>query len=47
LITDPDRYEPQASATVLEMVGHYHTAVLPARPYHPKDKECASYCLLF
>ncbi len=38
LIADPDRYEPQASATVLEMSAHYNTTVLPARPYHPKDK---------
>lgn len=47
LIADPDRYEPQASATVLEMSAHYNTTVLPARPYHPKDKAYASYCLLF
>jgi transposase len=38
LIADADRYEPQASATVLEMAEHYHTTILPARPYHPKDK---------
>jgi transposase len=38
LIADPDRYEPQASATVLELAAYYHTAVLPARPYHPRDK---------
>lgn len=38
LIADPDRYEPQASATVLELAAHYRTTVLPARPYHPRDK---------
>ena len=38
LIADPDRYEPQASATLLDLAAHYGTAVLPARPYKPKDK---------
>jgi transposase len=38
LIADPDRYEPQASATVLELSAYYNTTVLPARPAHPKDK---------
>jgi hypothetical protein len=38
LITDPDRYEPQASATVLEISAHYNTTVLPTRSYRPKDK---------
>ncbi len=38
LIADPDRYEPRASATVLDFAAHYATAVLPARPYRPQDK---------
>ena len=38
LIADPDRYEPQASATLLDLAAHYGTAILPARPYRPKDK---------
>ncbi len=38
LIADPDRYEPQASATLLDLAAHYGTAILPARPYKPKDK---------
>jgi hypothetical protein len=29
LIADPDRYEPQASATLLDFAAHYATAVLP------------------
>jgi hypothetical protein len=38
LIADPDRYEPQASATLLDFAAHYATAVLPTRPYRPRDK---------
>lgn len=32
------RYEPEPNATYLEMAAHYGTAILPARPYKPKDK---------
>ncbi len=32
------RYEPEANNTYLEMLKHYGTAVLPARPRKPKDK---------
>lgn len=38
LIADPDRYEPQASRTLLDLAAHYDTAILPARPYKPQDK---------
>ena len=38
LIADPDRYEPRASATIADLAAHYGTAVLPARPYRPRDK---------
>ena len=38
LIADPDRYEPQASATLLDFAAHYGTAILPARLYRPRDK---------
>lgn len=38
LIADPDRYEPRASATVLDFAAHYGTSVLPARPLKPQDK---------
>jgi transposase len=38
LIAEPDRYEPRASNTVLDFARHYSTSILPARPYHPKDK---------
>ena len=33
-----DRYEPGINATYAELAAHYATAVLPARPYKPKDK---------
>jgi transposase len=32
-----DRYEPTNNRTYQEMASHYGCAVLPARPYHPKD----------
>ena len=33
-----DRYEPSTNRTYAEMARHYGCAVMPARPYHPKDK---------
>jgi transposase len=33
-----DCYEPGINATYAELAAHYGTAVLPARPYKPKDK---------
>lgn len=33
-----DRYEPLLTDTYAEMAAHYGTAVLPARPYKPRDK---------
>jgi transposase len=32
------RYEPEANSTYAEMARHYGTAILPARPFHPRDK---------
>ena len=32
------RYEPEVNRTYADMVTYYNTAVLPARPYKPKDK---------
>lgn len=34
----PDRYDPGLNRTYAEMAGHYGTAILPARPYKPRDK---------
>ena len=35
------KYEPDTNPTYAEFVRHYSTAVLPARPYKPKDKSKA------
>jgi len=32
------RYEPELNATYAEMAAHYGLAVIPARPYRPRDK---------
>lgn len=32
------RYEPELNPSTLEMIRHYGIAMLPARPYSPKDK---------
>jgi transposase len=37
-VTTPDRYEPDPNATFDEMAAHYGVAIIPARPYRPKDK---------
>lgn len=38
LITNPDRYEPEAHRAYEAMAEHYGCAVLPARPRKPRDK---------
>jgi transposase len=37
-VTRASCYAPEINATYAEMAAHYGTAVLPARPYKPKDK---------
>ena len=37
-VTRACRYAPKINDTYAEMAAHYGTAVLPARPYKPKDK---------
>lgn len=37
-VTKPCRYEPELNATYADMAGHYGVAIIPARPYKPKDK---------
>lgn len=37
-VTTPCRYEPGIQRTYEEMAAHYGTAVVPARPRHPRDK---------
>jgi transposase len=38
------RYEPRLNRSYHEMLEHYHTVALPARPYKPRDKSWVSYC---
>lgn len=37
-VTRACRYEPLLNTSYAEMLAHYQTAALPARPYKPKDK---------
>ena len=37
-VNKPDRYEPDLNPTYLEWSEHYEVAIIPARPYKPKDK---------
>jgi transposase len=32
------RFEPEATSTYEDLARHYATAILPARPFHPRDK---------
>jgi hypothetical protein len=45
-VKHPCRYEPDLNPTYREMAEHYGLAVLPARPYKPRDKAYVSYCTL-
>ena len=37
-IKEACRYEPEANSTYADMARHYGTAILPARPFRPRDK---------
>jgi transposase len=37
-------YEPAVNRSYAEMAAHYDTAIVPARPYKPRDKGSDSYC---
>lgn len=37
-VTKASRYEPDLNATYADMASHYGTAIIPARPYKPRDK---------
>jgi transposase len=37
-VTKAHRYEPDLNATYQEMAAHYGVAIIPARPYKPRDK---------
>jgi len=45
-VAQANRYEPKINETYAEMAAHYQTAVLPARPYKPKDKAKAEVAVL-
>ncbi|RDB42901.1 IS21 family transposase [Halomonas sp. DQ26W] len=45
-VTRACRYESQLNTTYAEMAQHYQVAVLPARPYKPKDKAKAEAAVL-
>jgi transposase len=34
----PDYYDPDLNPTYADLARHYGVAVIPARPYHPRDK---------
>jgi transposase len=45
-VTKACRYEPLLNSSYQQMLAHYGTAALPARPYKPRDKAYVSYCTL-
>ena len=42
----PDRYDAKATEGYEELARRYGTCIMPARVRRPRDKACASYCLL-
>ena len=40
------RFEPEANSTYADMARHYGTAILPARPYKPRDKAAVEQSVL-
>lgn len=45
-VTKTDRYEPKLNDSYQKLASHYGTAVMPARPYKPKDKAKAENAVL-
>ena len=41
-VIKPDHHDPGLNRTYAEMVEHYGTTILPARPYKPRDKSLDS-----
>ncbi len=37
-------HEPMVNRTYADLARHYRTAIVPARPYRPRDKGSDSYC---
>jgi transposase len=40
------RFEPEATSTYEDLARHYATAILPARPFHPRDKPAVEASVL-
>ncbi len=40
----PAFYDPEVNRTYGRMAAHYGIGILPARPYHPRDKGSDPYC---
>lgn len=40
-VIKPNRYKPDINPAYLQMANYYRTAIIPARPYKPKDKSKA------
>jgi len=45
-VTKADRYEPQLQRSYEEMAAHFSIAVIPARPFRPRDKPRAELTVL-
>lgn len=45
-VTRPCRYDPDVNPAYYHMASYYHAAVIPARPYRPKDKAKAEAAVL-
>jgi transposase len=45
-VTKTDRYEPKLNDSYRRLAHHYQTAIMPARPYKPKDKAKAENAVL-
>jgi transposase len=46
-VKQPCYYEPELNPTYNDLAVHYGVGILPARPYHARDKACVSYCTSF
>ena len=46
-VTGACRYEPEVQRSYEELALHYGTAILPARPASPRDKDQSAYCTSF
>ncbi|MDF5000260.1 IS21 family transposase, partial [Vibrio parahaemolyticus] len=45
-VSKANRYEPRLNDSYQKLANHYQTAVMPARPYKPKDKAKAENAVL-